>query len=159
MCTRSFPRSGRGTAICVIPPCVGIERRRAFLCPDCDAAIEMEISEDGTSLHRAGRPVLLSEGAQEKPRLSSLRHAAMVCGQSGQTDANGSRSANTDGYTATALQAHLKRTKNERVLRPARADRAGSGRLLSGPRRTAALSTEYLHQEKAARKDRRLPLR
>ena len=24
------------------------ERRRAFLCPDCDADIEMKISEDGT---------------------------------------------------------------------------------------------------------------
>lgn len=37
-------------------------------------------------LYGAGRPVLFSEGAQEKSHLSPLRYAAMVCGQSGQAD-------------------------------------------------------------------------
>ena len=90
-------------------------RRRAFLCPDCDTAIEMEISEDGTRYTvPADQFFFLKEHKKN--------HVCPNCGEPLWSAVNPDRQ--TDwvkigeyGWVYRyGAAAHLKRTKNERIV-------------------------------------------
>lgn len=90
-------------------------RRRAFLCPDCDTAIEMEISEDGTRYTvPADQFFFLKEHKKN--------HVCPNCGEPLWSAVNPDRQ--TDwvkigeyGWVYRyGAAAHLKRTKSERIV-------------------------------------------
>ena len=90
-------------------------RRRAFLCPDCDAVIEMDINEDGISYTvPADQFFFLKE--------NKLNHKCLHCGAPLWSAVNPSKRTEwvkigeygwVHRYGAAA---HLKRTKNEKVI-------------------------------------------
>ena len=90
-------------------------RRRAFLCPDCDAVIEMDISEDGISY-----TVPADQFFFRKENM--VNHVCSHCGTPLWSAVNPSKRTEwvkigeygwVHRYGAAA---HLKRTKNEKVI-------------------------------------------
>lgn len=90
-------------------------RRRAFLCPDCDAVIEMDISEDGISYTvPADQFFFLKE--------NKLNHKCLHCGVPLWSAVNPSKQTEwvkigEYGWVhRCGAAAHLKRTKNEKIV-------------------------------------------
>ena len=90
-------------------------RRRAFLCPDCDAVIEMDISEDGISYTvPADQFFFLKE--------NKLNHKCLHCGVPLWSAVNPSKQTEwvkigEYGWVhRCGASAHLKRTKNEKIV-------------------------------------------
>ena len=90
------------------------ERRRAFLCPDCDAVIEMEISEDGTRYAVPADQFFFQ-------REHKKNHVCPKCGTPLWSAVNPDRrmewvKIGEYGWVHRyGAEAHLKRTKNARV--------------------------------------------
>ena len=90
------------------------ERRRAFLCPDCDAVIEMDISEDGTHYTVPADQFFFQ-------REHKKNHVCPKCGTPLWSAVNPDRrmewvKIGEYGWVHRyGAEAHLKRTKNARV--------------------------------------------
>lgn len=90
------------------------ERRRAFLCPDCDAAIEMKISEDGTHYTVPADQFFFQKEHKKN-------HICPKCGTPLWSAVNPDRrmewvKIGEYGWVHRyGAEAHLKRTKNARV--------------------------------------------
>ena len=91
------------------------ERRRAFLCPDCDAVIEMEISEDGTRYAVPADQFFFQKEHKKN-------HVCPNCGAPLWSAVNPDRQMEwvkigEYGWVHRyGAEAHLKRTKNARVV-------------------------------------------
>ena len=91
------------------------ERRRAFLCPDCDAVIEMEISEDGAHYTVPADQFFFQ-------REHKKNHVCPKCGTPLWSAVNPDRQMEwvkigEYGWVHRyGAEAHLKRTKNARVV-------------------------------------------
>ena len=91
------------------------ERRRAFLCPDCDAVIEMEISEDGTRYVVSADQFFFQKEHKKN-------HVCPNCGAPLWSAVNPDRQMEwvkigEYGWVHRyGAETHLKRTKNARVV-------------------------------------------